>query len=114
MRDVHDHPQAVHFPYHVPAERRESVVDGLVGCRVGPVIGLEMRQGHITNAQPVIIAQKTEAVGNQVSAFEAEQGGNSPCTMNPHDIVRAVRDFHVARVSLDFTVESVDPFQCAS
>ena len=51
MRNVHHDSLTVHFANDVLAEIGEAVVRGLVGGGVGPLVVVEMREGHVARAQ---------------------------------------------------------------
>jgi len=61
--------EPVHLAHHLPAERREASVLGLVGARVGPVDVGRVGEGHVAGAQPVEGSQRAERVLDRVAAL---------------------------------------------
>ena len=111
VRDVDHHTQPVHFPYDVAPERRKAVVHRLIGAGVGPVVGLEMRQGHVADAQPVIIPKHRQAVGDKLPTLQAQQRGDLSGPVDADDVVRRGRHFEVFRVAAHLLVQGIDPLE---
>ena len=91
VRDIDDHAEPVHLVHDFFAERREPIVvldlrivD--VGGGVGEPICIPMRQGHVADAEPVIVAQQARAVFNRVTAFESHQARDFMALMRFFDI----------------------------
>ena len=87
--DIDNHPQAVHFRDHALAEIGEAVI-GFIGVarRIRPVVAIGVGEGHVTDAQNIIVAQKAQTVLNGVAAFNPHQRGDLPAAVRAFDVVR--------------------------
>ena len=76
--DVDHHAKSVHLLHDLFAEGGEAVVvvDFFVfdvAGGVGPVVGVGPGEGHVTDAEAVVVAEKTERVFDGVAAFDAHE-----------------------------------------
>src|ERR1700682_5121108 len=76
VRDVHHHSNSVHLAIHFFAEFGEAVVGGLIGGRIGPVVVAEVGERHGANAHALVHAEHVQVVGDLVSAFQRQDGGD--------------------------------------
>ena len=76
VRDVHHHPQAIHFAHHLLAEIGQPVVRGLVRGSIRPIRVHRMSQRHVTHAQREELVQVRERVVDHVPALDAHQHGD--------------------------------------
>ena len=81
--DVDHHAEAIHLLHDLFAEGRESVVvvDSFVfevAGGVGPVVGVGPGEGHVTDAEAVVVAEEAEGVFDGVAAFDAHEDGEFP------------------------------------
>ena len=89
---VDHHAETVHFVDDVPAEGGEAVVMSdfwivNVALGVGPVVGVEVGQGHVADAEIVVVAEKAKGVFDGVAAFDAHEGGDFVLVVGPNDVV---------------------------
>jgi len=105
MRQIYHHSQLVHLSNDLFSKIRQPVVMlhlslVVVPRGIGPAIGVCVGQSHIPDTQRVEVPQQPQAVFDGVTAFNADQGGNSAVL---------VRRFNVSGVSSpeERNVESV-------
>jgi len=90
--DVDHHAEAVHLADDVFAEGGEAVVVvdfGVVDVAlgVGPVVGVEVGEGHVADAEGVVIAEEAEGVFDGVPAFDAHEGGDAAVDVGVDDLL---------------------------
>ena len=79
--DVDHHAETVHLVDHVFAELGEAffrVGDGCVvdvAGAVGPAIGVGPGEGHVADAEGVVLAEEGERILNGMAAFNPHEGG---------------------------------------
>ena len=115
MRDIDDHPDAVHLGDDFLAERGKSVV-GLVGIArgIGPVVAVVVGKRHIPDAERIKVAQQAGAVFDGMAAFNAEQGGDLVFAARAADAGNADGVEEIIGVTVDDVVpHGVDHLQCA-
>ena len=76
VRYVDHHAQAVHLTNNFLAEVAQAVVFLFTAAGVGPVVCIVPGERHVTNAEPVELAQGRQRVFNRVTAFDPEQRRN--------------------------------------
>ena len=105
--------------HHLASERSEPavVLDGgvfLIAGGVGPTVGVGMGQGHVPDAEIVVVAQQAQTVFNGMAAFHAEQCGDLAAAMCGLDVVRGERENERVRMTADDVVlHRVDHLQGA-
>jgi hypothetical protein len=87
VRDIDEHAKPVHLPDHLPPELREAVVPGRLAGRVRPVGMVEVREGHVTDAQLREHPKDRQAVVDHVATLDADERGNSSLLMGTTDLV---------------------------
>jgi hypothetical protein len=80
----------------------------LVARGIRPVVGVVVRQRHVTHAQTVKVAQRKERIFNRVAALDAHQGGDLPLPLGATDIGDRRRHHDVAGVAFRRTIDDVD------
>ena len=108
VREVDQHPQAVHLAHHLRAEAGEAAVLGLVGRGVGPVAVRRVGERHVARAGGVELAQDGERVLDGVAALHADQRGHLAGAMDAHDVVGGVGHLERVGVALGQPVDDVD------
>ena len=106
VRDVDHHAQPVHLAHHVLAERRQAIVMHHLGVvevalRVGPVVGIEVGERHIADAERIVVAQQAQRVFNRVAAFDPHQRRDLVLLVRALDLVRGRRKDKVIRMRRD-------------
>ena len=76
VRDVHHHPQAIHFAHDLLAEIAEPVMRGLIGGRIGPIGIDHVRERHIAHAEGVEFIEVGQRIVDHVAAFDTHQDGD--------------------------------------
>ena len=66
--------------------RNAGVVD--IALRVGPVVGVEVGEGHVADAEGVVVAEEAQRVLDGVTAFDAHESGDLVIFMCGDDFVR--------------------------
>ena len=89
--DVDHHAEAVHLADDILAEGGEAVVVGTLGSvdvalGVGPAVGVEVGEGHVADAEGVVVAQEAKGVLDGVAAFDAHEGGDLVFAVGAHDV----------------------------
>jgi len=79
--DVDHHAEAVHLADDIFAEGGETVVVGDfvfgdVALGVGPVVGVEVGDGHVADAEGLVFAEEAEGVFDGVATLYAHEGGD--------------------------------------
>ena len=92
VRDIDHHAEAVHLLNDLFAEGCESVVVGDGGVvdvagGVGPVVGVGPGEGHVADAETVVVAQEAEVVLDGVAALDAHQDGELSALVCGEDLV---------------------------
>ena len=119
MRDVDHHAEAIHLADNVFAEGSKAVVVFDLGVidvalRIGPVVGIEVGEGHVADAEGVVVAEKAEGVFDGVTAFDAHEGGDLVLVVGADDIVCCGGEDEVVRMSGDDVgADGVDHLQSA-
>ena len=117
--DVDHHAEAVHFADDVFAEGGEAVVVGDFGVvdvalGVGPVVGVEVGEGHVADAEGVILAEEAEGVFDGVAALDAHEGGDLALGAGAEDVVGGGSEDEVAGVGgEDVGADGVDHLEGA-
>ncbi len=117
--DVDHHAEAVHLADDVFAEGSEAVVMldlGVVdvALRVGPVVGVEVGEGHVADAEGVVVAEEAEGVFDGVAAFDAHEGGDLVFVVGADDVVGGGGEDEVVGVrGDDVGADGVDHLQGA-
>ncbi len=89
-----------------------GVVD--VALRVGPVVGVEVGEGHVADAEGVVVAEEAEGVFDGVAAFDAHEGGDLVLVVGADDVVGGGGEDEVVGMSGDDVgVDGVDHLQGA-
>ena len=78
VREVDEHPDPVHLPHHLAAERREPAVRGLVGGGVRPRGVAVVRQGQVAHPAAAQLAERVERAVDAVPALGAHQRRHPP------------------------------------
>ena len=69
--EVHQHPEAVHLPYHFLAELGQTPVLWVVGRGIGPVGIARMCEGHVPHPQVIEGPKRAERVLDGVAALHS-------------------------------------------
>jgi hypothetical protein len=106
VRDVDHHAETVHLANDIFAERREAVVMfdlGIinVALRICPVVGVEVGEGHIANAEIVVVAEETEGIFDSMTAFDAHEGSDLVFVVGADYIVGRCSEDEIVGVSGD-------------
>ena len=59
-----------------------------VSGRIGPMVGVEVSESHVADAEPVIIPQEPRAVLYGVTALQSHQSGDLPLAMSFDNVIR--------------------------
>ena len=113
MRDVREHPQTVHLAHYVLAEVRQPVVPRRIAARVGPLVRVVVRQGHVAHAEAVELAQRRQRVLNRVPALYAHQHADLPLPFRAPNVRGRGRKHQVFRVLLNLPVRHVNQIERA-
>src|SRR5262249_12308339 len=73
MRDIHKHPEAVHFFSHALAELGQAVMPWLVRRGICPVMVVAVSQSHVARAELMERPKLREVVLNRYAAFDANE-----------------------------------------
>ena len=111
MREVDDHPDAVHLGDDLPAELAQPPDPGLVGCRVRPAAALVVGQGQVADPQPVEVAQDRQRRGDAVAALRAQQRGDATAGHRPAAVVGPGGQHQAVGMERDHPVDQVDLLQ---
>ena len=66
-----------------------------------PIVGVGVREGHLADAQRVVVAQQAPSVLDAVPAFQAHQCGDLAALVNGFDVIRGQRQLEVAGKTAD-------------
>ena len=113
MRNIHHHAHAVHFEHHLLAEIGEPVVVrdfGIVDVagRVGPLVGIRPAQGHVANAQPVVVAEQMNVIFDRVAAFDSHQCCQLLLFVCALNVVYRECHHHAVRVARRLFIHRID------
>jgi hypothetical protein len=108
MRQVDQHPEPVHLAHDLHAELRQAAVARGVGRRIRPFVAVEMRERHVTDAEPPVRAQRAERVLDRMAALDAEQRGDAARGIRTLDVVGREREDEARRIALDHPSRDVD------
>ncbi len=117
--DIDHHAEAVHLADDIFAEGSEAVVVcdlGIVevALGVGPVVGVEVGEGHVADAEGVVVAEEAEGVLDGVAAFDAHEGGDLVLVVGADDVVGGGGEDEVVGVGGDDVgADGVDHLQGA-
>ena len=91
MRQIYEHAEAIHLADDLLAELRKPAVARFIGCGVRPVVGVEVGQRHVADAEPVVVAERTERILDGVPSLDAEERGDAALAVRALDVICAER-----------------------
>ena len=117
VRNVHHHPQAVHFAHYLASKLRQAVVVfdgrvGLVGLRIRPIVRVHVSERHVAHSEAVEIPQRRQAVLDGMSTFDAHERGDFPLPGNPPDIGGRAGHLERVRITIDLIEHDADHVEC--
>ena len=117
--DVDDHAEAVHLGDDLFAEGGEAVVVGDGGVvdvagGVGPVVGVGPGEGHVTDAEAVVVAEEAEGVLDGVAAFDAHEDGEFSLLVRCDDLIGGGAELEFVGCAADLLEGGVDEFEGAA
>ncbi len=111
--DVDHHAEAVHLGDDLFAEGGEAVVVGDGGIvdvagGVGPVVGVGPGEGHVADAEAVVVAEEGEGVLDGVAAFDAHEDGEFSLAVGCDDLIGGGAELEFVRCAADLLEGGVD------
>ena len=91
MREVREHPEAVHLAHQLFAEIGEPEVLAAIRRRVRPVDVVPVREREITRAERVEHAQRGRRILDHVAALDTHEAGDPAAAANALDVVGGAR-----------------------
>src|SRR5579884_801948 len=108
VAEIDEHADPVHLIDYGSAKLVDPVVLGIVGCTVGKLVILEMRQRHVTRTKIIELPQRREAAANLVSAFNADKRSNPAGLVNANDVIGGAGELEVIGISAHHALDGVD------
>ena len=120
VRDVDHHAEAIHLVDDVFAEVGEAILGVLdvgivdVAGGVGPVVGVGPGEGHVADAEAVVVAQEAERIFDGVAAFDAHERGELVFAMGALDVFGGIRHHHLVGMFGGLLQDGVDEVEGAA
>ena len=85
----------------------------LVAGGVGPVVGVGPGEGHVADAEAVVVAEECEGVLDGVAAFDAHEDGELALAVGGKDVVGGDAELELVGMVADLFEGAVDEFKGA-
>jgi hypothetical protein len=108
VREVDDHPEAVHLGHDLAAEVAEPAKRGLVGRRVRPGHVLVVGEREVADTEPVVGPEHPQGTVDLVTALRSEERGDPTRLPRPLDLGGGGRKDQPVGVRRDHAVGRID------